>query len=246
MKKYLFVFFFLFSTSLFPQEEWKVVKDQTLLTVTNLQGWCSKEKAELIMEVIKKNKCQICVEIGVFAGASLFPIAKTLQYNGSGIVYGIDAWRAEESVKGFITSDKHYLWWNKLDYNCFYKQALDLVIKHHFQSLCQIIRLSSQEAVSLFPEDCIDFIHFDGNISEEGAFRDVVTYLPKVKEGGYILLNNADGSTLAQTVAYLLERTELISPPKNAPFLLFQKNKEKWKQSTLLFVPKSNTSQSEL
>ena len=43
-------------------------------------------------------------------------------------------------------------------------------------------------AVEQVPE--IDFLHLDGNFSEEGILLDIELFLPKVRPGGYILLSN--------------------------------------------------------
>jgi hypothetical protein len=241
MKTTLFFLLTLFCLNIHAQEDWQTFKQQTFTEMSKISGWCAKDKAELMMDLIKENKFQLCVEVGVFAGSSLYPIAKTLKYNGSGMVYGIDAWDPAMTTKGLITSDRDYLWWSKLNYNYHYAQTLDLIIKNKLHPMCSVVRLPSNEAVQLFSDESIDFIHLDGNISEPGALEDVTLYFPKIKEQGYILLNNADGSRFMSALVFLLERTELISTFEASPYLLFRKSKERTaKLSDIIVKPKPN------
>jgi hypothetical protein len=198
MKTILVLLTTLFCVNIHAQDEWQAFKQQTFAEMTKISGWCAKEKADLMMELIKDNKFQLCVEIGVFAGSSLYPMAKTLKYNGSGMVYGIDAWDPAMTTRGLITSDRDYLWWSKLNYNTHYIQTLDLISKHKLHQVSTIVRLPSNEAVHLFAD-----------------------------EGGYILLNNADGSRFMSSLVFLLERTELISTFEVSPYLLFRKTKDR-------------------
>jgi predicted O-methyltransferase YrrM len=217
-------------------KNWEYFKQETALEASRTSGWCPQEKACLIMDCIKNNQCQQCIEIGVFSGASLLPIAKTLQHNGTGIVYAIDPWDALESTKGFKkTSHPSYVWWNELDYNNLYNQTLHLIRQHQLQNYCKIIRKPSQEVADLFGDATIDFIHIDGNHNEEFVSRDVMDYFSKVKDGGYILLNDANWYSMRQALIFLLERCDAITPfEASASYLLFRKSAKRIKQANRL------------
>ena len=66
----LLLFFIPLSDCLPAKETWEDCKENTMALLPSIPGWCSKEKALAMMEIIKKNNCQKCVEIGVFAGRS--------------------------------------------------------------------------------------------------------------------------------------------------------------------------------
>ena len=69
------------------------------------------------------------------------------------------------------------------------KASFDRMINQwHLSPVCTTIALPSEAAVQQI--GTIDFLHLDGNFSEAGSLNDVKLYLPKVKEGGYILLSN--------------------------------------------------------
>jgi hypothetical protein len=234
MKKFLFSLLFI-NTVLLAQDPWESFKKETVLEMAAIPGWCSEEKALLMMDIIKENKCQHCIEIGVFSGRSLFPIAKALQYNRSGLVYAIDAWDADEATKGFRTTDPNFVWWNSLDFKHFYDQTLTLISNSNLRKYCSIIKNPSQNALLLFSDATIDFIHFDGNHNESFAYEDVAHYFPKVRDGGYILLNDPNWYCMTRALVFLLERAEIISPySPSAPYFLFRKEKNRLENANKL------------
>lgn len=108
--KYFLSSFLLLGVNLSSSDSWTSFKEETILIMNEIPGWCSKEKAFLIMDLLKETQCQNCIEIGVFAGSSLLPIAKTLKHNGTGKLYAIDAWDSIEAVEGFDISGSDYKW----------------------------------------------------------------------------------------------------------------------------------------
>lgn len=153
-------------------------------------SWCSREKAILIMDLIYQTKPRVCVEIGTFTGSSLLPIATSLKYAQCGHVFAIEPWSNQEAVKCIPESDNNYPWWSTVEMSAIKKQCQQLIQDWNISSVCKLIEKTSSAAVNQFLEGEIDFLHIDGNFSEEGALEDVKFFLPKVKPGGYILLSN--------------------------------------------------------
>ena len=56
------------------------------------------------------------VEIGVWGGKSLVPMANALRANGSGKIYGIDPWDNQESIKE-IMNEANLEFWNRADHS---------------------------------------------------------------------------------------------------------------------------------
>ena len=81
-----------FIGSLHADSEIDELKKQVCLVLPSLEGWCSREKALNFIDLVLEVKPQVCVEIGVFGGSSLFPVASALKHRGEGIVIGIDPW----------------------------------------------------------------------------------------------------------------------------------------------------------
>ena len=225
MKKIIFLL--LASTQLLlAQTPWNVFKHDTIVHMEKLEGWCSREKATSIMDVIYENKCQNCIEVGVFGGKSLLPIARALQYNGAGKVSAVDAWDTNVAIQGLSASDPNYLWWQKVNLKDLYLQTIKMLQKNRATRFCVLVKKSSKEASTMFLDETVDFIHLDGNHTEELAFQDVVDYFPKVKDGGYILLSDPTWYSMKRSLVFLMERADLISTfSPTASFYLFRKNK---------------------
>lgn len=229
MKKAIsFIFLLcLMNTSLFAKDSWDLFKAETILKMSGIHGWCSDEKALVMMDVINKNKCRYCIEIGVFSGKSLLPIARAVQYNESGVVYAIDAWDTAAAINGLRPSNPNYGWWKQVDFNHFYHETINIMNQNELIRHCHFMKNSSQDVVSLFGDGTIDFIHIDGNHDEKSTFNDVKDYFPKIKDGGFIVLNDPNWFSSKEALVFLLERTELISSfSPNATFYLFRKNKK--------------------
>ena len=60
------------------------LKSKAFLAMDELEGWCAKDKAATLIDLVLMLKPKIVVEIGVFGGKSLVPIAYALQETGSG------------------------------------------------------------------------------------------------------------------------------------------------------------------
>ena len=148
------------------------------------RSWCTTEKISLLMDLILAQKPAVCVEVGVFEGASLLPIAATLKYIGSGKIYAIDPWSNAEAVKNLSDTDVNKQWWQNVDMKAVYKNFCSSIQRFRLKDYVQVISKPSQVAVSEI--GAIDFLHLDGNNSREGSLQDVLLYVPKVKKGGHI------------------------------------------------------------
>ncbi|MFZ4099754.1 MAG: class I SAM-dependent methyltransferase [Chlamydiia bacterium] len=208
-------------------ESWTSFRQESIEKSASISGWCTRDKAALIMDLIHDHSCKVCVEIGVFLGASLFPISRALQYQGCGKVYAIDAWDPVEAVSGYAPSDPNYVWWMALDFDALVNQTKSLLDQYKLRPYCKLIRKPARQVVHLFADESIDFIHLDGNHMEIG-FEDVLLYFPKVRDGGYVLLNDPNWFSRRQSLVYLLERAEVLSAyDRPAKYLLLQKTSER-------------------
>lgn len=200
------------------------LSDQVFEYVQN--SWCSKEKARLLLELVLITKPQVCVEIGPFTGSSSFPLLTGLKYLQTGKAYIVDAWSNKESIVGLPSDDPNTIWWSNLDMQAVKTQFDHMVHVWSFHSSCEILHMTSQEAISHVP--LIDFLHLDGNFSTEGALQDSELYLPKVLPGGYILLSNAlvmigGKPTKMQALWPLFDECDIICELDQGNTLLFRK-----------------------
>jgi len=212
------------SRELLQNLEFNILKNQLFKSLSN--SWCTKEKANLIMETIFRIQPKVCVEVGTFTGSTFLPIVSVLSLLKQGHAYAVDAWSNVEAVKGIPQQDPHYKWWSTVDFETVYESFLNTIADKSLTPYYTTICASSSDAVSQF--DKIDFLHLDGNFSEEGSLNDVMLYLPKVSSGRYILLSNVFFSinkqyTKMKALGALLEQCEIIAETDNSQTVLFRK-----------------------
>ncbi len=200
-------FSFLFSFSpLFSNASlsWNIYKESIVKDLTSFSGWCSREKAEVLMDFIYDTRPRICVEIGAFGGSTTYPIACSLRFIDQGILYAIDAWNNQAAIEGLEKDDPNRIWWKNVDMNGIHSQFNKSIKTKKLNKWCNPISRRSEKAVSLFSDESIDFLYIDGNFSSDGCFQDVFLYFPKVKTGGFIWLNDADMDAKNKSVIFLM------------------------------------------
>lgn len=188
---------------------WEKYKQDTLSKLPQILGWQNPQKAEKIMEFIREEKPMTCVEIGAFGGAITYPIARTLHFIKQGVVYAIDAWDSEASIEG-VEGEKIIKWLKNLDMKTTQSRFQDLFSGTALEKYCRPVHQRSKDAITLFKDQSIDFLYMDGNTSQKGSLEDARLYFPKVKNGGYIWLNDADSFTKNQAVAFLMKNCDWI------------------------------------
>ena len=83
--------------------------------LSSLDGWCSTEKARALCNLVEEIKPKLILELGVFGGRSLVPMAITQKNIQCGISVGIDHWSYQSSLEGDdIGDDVEY--WKNLNY----------------------------------------------------------------------------------------------------------------------------------
>ena len=209
-----------------PQAD--TLKQQVLVELPKIAGWCSLEKASHFIDLIIETQPKVCVEIGVFAGSSLFPVASALRFLGEGIVIGIDPWDQWECIKYFTSKmdDVHLKWWMHVDLESIYHSYCAMLKKFSLENYCLTIRATSEMAVSQIPS--IDILYIDGNHSELSYVQDVQLYLPKVNPGGYIWINDTLNINAQVALECLMKQCDFIKTIDKGNCILFKKRMKRY------------------
>jgi len=168
-------------------------------------GWCTIEKAYTLANLVLCEKPQTVVEIGVWSGKSMMPMALACKANGDGMVWGIDPYSGAASVEGQTGDNAH--WWGKTItpkiYDEMYEIAKTVIYTYEAAAFCQILRCKSDD---LTPFQQIDLLHVDGNHGPQ-ALKDVQRFSPMVPIGGHVVLDDLSwaGGAVSQSVTWLLE-----------------------------------------
>ena len=207
MKKWLLFFCLSFSTLLMGVNmSWDTYKKYVLHHQKSVPGWCCPEKAEKLMELIRETNPKVCVEVGVFGGSSVYPMASALSFQKSGgIIHAIDPWSNAECLKGYTPGDPNYEWWGKVNLEAIYQQFLIILNRHKVSAACNVMRMTSEAALTHFADESIDILHIDGNHFTDIAVSDAVMWLPKVKKGGYIWFDDANWPETREAVQFVKE-----------------------------------------
>lgn len=178
----------------------QLVKRQAFNYMDQLEGWCTKSKAAILIDLIFMLEPQTVVEIGVFGGKSLVPIAYALKITEGGFVYGIDPWDSRESADGM--DGVNYDWWNSIDHGKILRGLQAKIVEFDLEDHIALIKSTSESAPLIYN---IDILHIDGNHSEKASFLDVTKWIPMVRKGGVIILDDITWGTTTKAVNWLNE-----------------------------------------
>jgi predicted O-methyltransferase YrrM len=178
-----------------------------MTAVTALEGWCSPQKSLLLYSLARAHKPQTVVEIGIYGGRSIVPIAAALKDNGVGQVYGIETWSGSAAVS-YRTNIANDFWWQNIDFSKLKGDFLQFVVQHQLQDTIRVVEAASDRCGGLF--DRIDMLHIDGGHSTYGAAQDVVNYVSKVPSGGIIVYDDINWPSTAAGLDILRDSCRLL------------------------------------
>lgn len=199
-------------------------KERVSSVLPQIEGWSSREKAFSFIDLIAEVKPAVCVEVGVFAGRSFFPTAAALKFFDCGVIFAVDAWDKLECIKYFdpVREQIHLDWWGNVNLNLIFIQYLNLLKRFKLSDYSVTLKMTSEEAALEITEE-IDILHLDGNPTETNFFQDVLLYLPKVRQGGYIWINDTLSNHTQKALAVLIESCDQIKAIDGGNCLLFKK-----------------------
>lgn len=167
-----------------------------------LWGWCTLNKAGCIVDYVndicERVENPICVEVGVYGGQSVLPVALELKRHNKGTIYGIDPWKNDEATSGYDALN--YEFWNKVDLERIYQIYSNMISEFELEEFVETIKLPSNDAKD-FEE--IDFLHIDGQHTEQ-ALLDVKKFASKVSIDGYCFVDDVEWGQVSM-VPYQLE-----------------------------------------
>lgn len=173
-----------------------------------LQGWCTLEKATFLAEQIVRNRYKVAVEVGVFGGRSLIPMALAVAHTG-GEVFGVEVWNNEVAVE-VPMEPRNDEWWSTLDIARVKRAFLRYLAASDLAAVTRIIELPSWDAARAFDtprwRGKIDFVHIDGSHAEAQALGDVQRWCRVVRPGGMIVLDDIGWGTVQKARNYLMRR----------------------------------------
>jgi predicted O-methyltransferase YrrM len=151
-----------------------------------MDGWTSQAKASALAAIVLTMKPAVAIEIGVWAGKGILPIAFAMRENGGGIATGIDPYSAKASVDGEFGENAK--WWSDQEmHDDIKKKFLTYVKKFGMETWINLIQKKSDDVTP--PVEGCDLLSIDGNHCEQ-AIRDVERFAPSVNRGGIVFMDD--------------------------------------------------------
>lgn len=179
---------------------------RAVAALPSIAGWCTPEKAEKLARYAVEAKPAVALEIGIFGGSSLAPLAMAMKAVG-GIVYGIDPWTVEACLEE-MNEPVSIAWWARLDIIEIQRGCFDMLRRLNIADSCWLIQAKAEDVAAKFASE-IGLLHIDGNHSEVTSYKDATMWLPKVAVGGAIFCDDFSWvengvRTTEKAVSYLL------------------------------------------
>lgn len=172
-----------------------------------MAGWCDPQKGIELANLVVRERPQRIAEVGVFEGKSTLAMAHACRLNGSGIVYAIDSWKKEDCIDDEVTANQE--WWSKLDLDAHYEAFVGHTVRAGVVRHIQYCRMSSWDASRFLPD--MDLVHIDANHAEWPSTSDVVNWLPKLKVGGYIVMDDVNWDSTQTAIKFVLKRCSFVA-----------------------------------
>lgn len=155
-------------------------------------GWCPLDKQRILAALVVGHGLQRAVEIGVFQGGSLLPLASAMRATG-GHVFGIDPYspaaaEQRENLERFVPlvgSD----WHARIDWEGLYERVGRLIAREGLSPYVTLLRETSDAAAPRIAPP-LDLLHIDGNHDSDAVASDVANWIPKVRSGGFIVVDD--------------------------------------------------------
>jgi predicted O-methyltransferase YrrM len=178
-------------------------------------GYCPDAKRDFIHKLIKDTNSKFCVEIGVYKGSSLLSFAEALEQQG-GRVVGIDPWNFELSKNEIPDKALENYIYNELlegqsSFDYFFNNLTTIINENNLSTTVSLIRKPAEKAFREFEIESIDILHIDGNHDEVNVSKDIILYLPLVKKGGYIIMDDSCWPGVAAAISkFLVNECEFV------------------------------------
>lgn len=164
-------------------------------------GWCTLDKAgcliDYVNEICESTKDPVCVEIGVYAGKSILPVALELQRNKKGTVYAIDPWSNESAVEGY--DGDNLIFWKNRNLALYLNIFKDSIKEFNLENYVSIIQSTSDDAPAI---SNINLLYIDGQHTIQ-ALKDAEKYATQVELNGYCVVDDVNWGEVSEVPEYL-------------------------------------------
>jgi len=96
-------------------------------------------------------------------------------------------------------------------FDLLFSDLRDIIYKNDLSETVTLLRNPSQDSFIDFALESIDILHIDGNHNEMNVSRDILLYLPLVKKGGFIIMDDSNWSGVRNAISkFILGNCDLV------------------------------------
>lgn len=140
-----------------------------------------RKRWHAILSRLKNNIPLLGAEIGIWNGSTSHNLLKARPFLN---LIMIDPWKVPGTGSSYAKSDDDNANKSQNEHDKSYRRTLDRV---KFAGKRAIIKkMMSHEAVKQVKDKSLDFVFIDGDHSYDGCRKDIILWLPKIKNGGFI------------------------------------------------------------
>jgi hypothetical protein len=175
-------------------------------------GGSSLVKVFLLAELIVAEGLETLVEIGVYRGRLFLPLAGLLAELGRGTMVGIDPYSPAAAVQSDVVRAGIDLvaWPETVDWEGVHDEVRAGIERWETGAHTELIRARSEDVAADFAARPIDLIHIDGNHDRAAVTRDVELFLPHVRPGGILVMDDILWPSVRPVYERLCEEHELL------------------------------------
>jgi hypothetical protein len=175
-------------------------------------GGSSLLKVFVLAELIVSRQLTRVVEIGVYRGRLMLPLGCLMARLGRGEMIGIDPYSAQAAVQRDVEREGIDLveWPSSVDWEGLYREVTEGIARWGLEGHTRLIRQRAEDAAASFAETPIDLLHVDGNHDFAAVTRDVELYLPHLRDGGYLVMDDIAWPTVRPVYERLVQEHELV------------------------------------
>lgn len=159
---------------------------EQLIPKLHRYGWCSREKAFALASTVLAHRPELIVEIGVYGGSSLVPLALAAKEIGRCKVMAIDPWSAACSAVDQVNPEDKKFWSDQKHHDeafAFFNSNLAEL------GLVDIVEIRRARSDDIEPPSNIGLAHVDGNHGPQ-AIKDVERFAPKCLVGSLMFCDD--------------------------------------------------------
>lgn len=175
-------------------------------------GGASLVKVFLLAELIVSQQLSTIVEIGVYRGRLFLPLARLMALLGRGTMVGIDPYSTAAAVQRDVERPGIDLvaWPETVDWEGIHAEVSGAMERWQTEEHSRLLRARSEEVAPGFPHAPIDLIHVDGNHDRAAVSRDVELFLPHMRDGGFLVMDDIAWPSVRPVYEELVAEHELL------------------------------------